>query len=133
MRTTEQSYSSPGGAFYRPPAAINLPSTNEFYLNPPNLYEHSDSYTYVDAGRTAFLPRPSHPPPQYVPSTLQSDNSTNELYTEIQGECMTEKYQPPEKYVFVTETKLQSPLSDQGKEDNASEKPYSLVQEVCEK
>ena len=95
----EQTYRSSGGVPYRALAATNFPPTNKLYLNPPNAYESSDTYTYVDAGQTAFLPQPPYPPPQcdIVPSTLQSDNSTDELYAEIQGECMKESYQPQEK------------------------------------
>lgn len=121
MKLIEQTYTSSGGAPHRAPAATNFPPTNTLYLNPPNAYDHPDTYTCVDAGQTAFLPQPPYPPPQYVPSTLQSDNGTNEpFYVEIPGECIKESYQPQEKNVFAAETKHQSPPSNQEEESNAS-------------
>lgn len=130
MRVIEQTYRSSEGTSSRAPAATNFPPTNELYLNSPNSYKHSDTYTYIDAEQTAFLLQPPYPPPQYVPSTLWSDKSTNAVYAEIQGECMKESYQPQDKNIFAAETKYQSPPSDQGKETNASEKPNSHVQEM---
>ena len=112
MRPTNAAYGMPGRPC--PINSMTLPLSklqdgaeqNDFYLTPPNAYERSDFYTRMDPAGPAFAP--PGPPPQYKDYSSCKKDHSDQLYSVIPGEYLTdlnyeEEDQPQDEYVSSTE------------------------------